>query len=120
LTKTTSKSVIKGRETKEGIYIEDIVVGKGNTPKPGRPVFVKYRGMFDSGKVFDKSGKKPFRFVFGTGQVIRGWDLGIADMRVGGKRKLHIPAPLAYGKEGYGSIPPNTPLTFEVELVDVK
>jgi len=112
--------VPKGRETKEGLYIEDLVVGKGKTPKPGRPVLVKYRGTLDSGKVFDRSGKKPFRFVFGTGQVIRGWDLGLADMHVGGKRKLRIPPALAYGKERAGSIPPNSTLTFEVELVDAK
>ena len=106
-----------GRDTKEGIHIEDLVVGTGSVPKPGRPVVVRYRGLLDSGKVFDRSGKKPFKFVFGAGQVIRGWDLGIADMRVGGKRKLRIPPNLAYGKEGTGPIPPNAFLTFEIELV---
>ena len=105
------------RDTKEGLHIEELVVGTGGTPKPGRPVFVRYRGMLDSGKVFDRSGKKPFRFVFGAGQVIRGWDLGLADMRVGGKRRLRIPPALAYGKEASGPIPPNSTLTFEVELV---
>jgi len=116
----TSTTVPAGRETKEGLYIEDIVVGKGNTPKPGRPILVKYRGTLESGKVFDRSGKKPFRFVFGTGKVIRGWDLGLADMRVGGKRILRIPPPLAYGKESVGSIPPNSTLTFEIELIEAK
>ena len=105
------------RDTKEGLHIEELVVGTGSTPKPGRPVFVRYRGMLDSGKVFDRSGKKPFRFVFGAGQVIRGWDLGLADMRVGGKRRLRIPPALAYGKEASGPIPANSTLTFEVELV---
>lgn len=108
---------ISVRDTKEGLHIEELVVGTGGTPKPGRPVFVRYRGMLDSGKVFDRSGKKPFRFVFGAGQVIRGWDLGLADMRVGGKRRLRIPPALAYGKEASGPIPPNSTLTFEVELV---
>ena len=106
-----------GRDTKEGIHIEDMVVGSGGMPKPGRPVLVRYRGLLDSGKVFDRSGKKPYKFVFGAGQVIRGWDLGIADMRVGGKRKLRIPPNLAYGKDGSGPIPPNAFLTFEIELV---
>lgn len=105
------------RDTKEGLHIEELVVGTGGTPKPGRPIFVRYRGMLDSGKVFDRSGKKPFRFVFGAGQVIRGWDLGLADMRVGGKRRLRIPPALAYGKEASGPIPANSTLTFEVELV---
>ena len=105
------------RDTKEGLHIEELVIGTGSTPKPGRPVFVRYRGMLDSGKVFDRSGKKPFRFVLGAGQVIRGWDLGLADLRVGGKRRLRIPPALAYGKEASGPIPANSTLTFEVELV---
>jgi peptidylprolyl isomerase len=91
-------------------------------PKAGDTVVVNYTGTFTNGKVFDTSvGKKPFEFKLGRGNVIKGWDEGVATMRVGGKRKLVIPPDLAYGPGGYpGVIPPNSTLTFVVELLNIK
>ncbi len=78
-----------------------------------------YVGRLDNGKIFDQS-RAPFEFRLGVGRVIKGWDLGVASMRVGGKRKLIVPAKLAYGAAGVpGTIPPNATLTFEVELLGV-
>jgi FKBP-type peptidyl-prolyl cis-trans isomerase len=101
----------------------DLVVGKGAAAKTGDTVDVHYVGTLLDGKEFDSSRKrgKPFGFTLGKGQVIRGWDQGVAGMKVGGKRKLVIPPTLAYGEHGMGSvIPPNSTLTFEIELVAIK
>jgi FKBP-type peptidyl-prolyl cis-trans isomerase len=101
----------------------DLVVGKGAEAKTGDTVSVHYVGTLATGTEFDSSRKRgtPFVFTLGKGQVIRGWDQGVAGMKVGGKRKLVIPPALAYGERGMGSvIPPNSTLTFEVELVDIK
>ena len=101
----------------------DLVVGKGAEAKTGDTVSVHYVGTLTNGTEFDSSRKRgtPFVFTLGKGQVIRGWDQGVAGMKVGGKRKLVIPPALAYGDHGMGSvIPPNSTLTFEVELVDIK
>jgi len=108
--------------TPSGLQYRDMVVGKGAQPKEGDIVVVNYTGTFTSGKVFDTSvGKQPFKFHLGRGEVIKGWDEGVATMHVGGKRKLVIPPDLAYGAGGYpGVIPPNSTLTFVVELLDVK
>ena len=103
---------------------DDVVVGEGAAAKPGDHVTVHYVGVsFSNGKQFDSSWDRGDAFVFGLGggQVIKGWDEGVATMKVGGKRKLLIPPDLGYGSRGAGGvIPPNANLTFEVELLGVK
>ena len=104
------------------LQIEKLVEGTGATPKKGDRVSVHYTGRFMDGTKFDSSVDRgqPFQFVLGAGQVIRGWDLGVATMKVGDKVKLTIPPDLAYGSNGYpGAIPPNSTLVFEVELLGV-
>jgi peptidylprolyl isomerase len=109
--------------TPSGLQYLDQVVGSGAQPQPGQTVVVHYTGYLDNGTVFDSSLQRgqPFEFVLGAGQVIRGWDEGLATMRVGGKRRLVIPPELAYGAAGAGGvIPPNARLTFDVELLEVR
>lgn len=108
--------------TQSGLKYRDIKGGTGDTPVPRQLVTVHYTGTLPNGKVFDSSLKRgePFTFPIGTGRVIKGWDEGVASMKVGGKRELVIPANLAYGKSGVpGVIPPNSTLIFEVELLDI-
>lgn len=108
--------------TPSGLKYVDLVVGTGPSPKAGDTVVVHYTGRFTNGRVFDSSvGKAAFEFVLGRGQVIKGWDEGVASMRVGGKRRLTIPPDLAYGEKGYpGVIPPHSTLIFEVRLLKLK
>ena len=102
--------------------IEKITAGNGAAPKQGDTVTVHYTGWLTDGTKFDSSvdRNEPFAFVLGTGQVIQGWDQGVATMRVGDKARLTSPPALAYGAGGYpGAIPPNATLIFEVELLSV-
>jgi len=109
------------RTTDSGLRITDLVVGEGAEATTGQNVVVNYRGTLENGTEFDKSyGRGPFTFPLGAGRVIRGWDEGVAGMKVGGKRKLVIPPDLGYGSRGAGGvIPPDATLIFEVELVRV-
>ena len=105
------------------LIIEDIVTGEGDTAQVGQMVSVHYTGWLTSGEKFDssKDRNEPFSFPLGRGHVIRGWDEGVAGMKVGGQRKLTIPPHLGYGARGAGGvIPPNATLVFEVELLGVR
>jgi peptidylprolyl isomerase len=109
--------------TTSGLEYIDVKVGTGPSPQTGQTAVVHYTGWLADGKKFDSSKDrgKPFEFRVGRGQVIKGWDEGVATMKVGGVRKLTIPPALGYGAAGAGGvIPPNATLTFEVELLDVK
>ena len=104
------------------LQIDKLVAGNGAQAKRGQTVRVHYTGWLTSGEKFDSSVDRndPFEFVLGEGQVIAGWDQGVATMRVGDKVKLTIPSDLAYGDHGYpGAIPPKSTLIFEVELLAV-
>ncbi|TPX68737.1 hypothetical protein SpCBS45565_g02915 [Spizellomyces sp. 'palustris'] len=105
-----------------GLVVEDVTVGTGTKAKAGKKVGVRYIGRLTNGKVFDSNTKgSPFIFRLGAGEVIRGWDLGVNGMNIGGVRKLTIPASLAYGSRGAPpDIPPNATLEFEVKLLEVR
>ena len=105
-----------------GFVVKEMVVGGGSLVKPGDTLTVHYVGALEDGKIFDSSLDRntPFIFTRGVGQVIRGWDEGLSGMRVGGKRLLTIPPEYGYGEQGVGTIPPNSTLVFEVELLDVE
>src|SRR5262245_41981077 len=106
------------------LVIEDVKLGEGAEAKAGQTVTVHYVGTLTDGKKFDSSrdrGNQGFSFKLGAGQVIKGWDQGVAGMKVGGLRKLTIPPDLAYGDRGFpGAIPPRSTLIFEVELLGVR
>ncbi len=107
----------------QDLVIEDKLKGQGAEATAGKSVSVHYTGWLADGKEFDTSKKRgqPFRFQLGAGQVIAGWDKGVLGMKVGGTRKLTIPAAMAYGDRGAaGVIPPNATLLFEVELLEVQ
>lgn len=111
------------QSTPSGLKYVDMVVGTGASPTNGKNVTVHYSGYLTDGKKFDSSvdRNKPFSFAIGVGQVIKGWDEGVASMKVGGKRKLIIPSALGYGSRGAGAvIPPNAELIFDVELLGVE
>lgn len=113
--------------TSSGLQYKDLQVGSGDTAEPGMNVSVHYTGWLNDngskGQKFDSSldRGRPFIFPLGKGRVIRGWDEGVAGMKVGGKRRLMIPSKLGYGPRGAGAvIPPNADLIFDVELLGVK
>ncbi|EKQ67831.1 FKBP-type peptidyl-prolyl cis-trans isomerase [Leptolyngbyaceae cyanobacterium JSC-12] len=105
--------------TPTGLKYLDLVEGSGETPQAGQTVSVHYTGTLEDGSKFDSSRdrSRPFQFKLGAGQVIKGWDEGIASMKVGGRRQLVIPPELGYGSRGIGPIPPNSTLIFDVELL---
>ncbi len=122
------KGESKMQKTPSGLQYEDVKVGTGAQPKTGQTCLMHYTGWLweneAKGKKFDSSVDrgKPFEFPLGQGQVIKGWDEGVATMKVGGKRTLLIPPALGYGARGTGGglIPPNATLLFEVELLGIK
>lgn len=121
------KDTSKMEKTASGLKYEDVVVGKGPQPKPGQICVMNYTGWLwvngAKGQKFDSSldRGKPFKFPIGQGRVIKGWDEGVATMKVGGKRNLLIPPALGYGSRGAGGvIPPDATLYFEVELLGVE
>ncbi|WP_157314990.1 FKBP-type peptidyl-prolyl cis-trans isomerase [Chitinibacter sp. GC72] len=104
------------------LIIEDLIIGDGKAAVRGALITTHYTGTLEDGTVFDSSiaKGKPFQCVIGTGRVIKGWDQGIMGMKVGGKRKLFVPAHLAYGERQIGAhIKPNSNLLFEIELLEV-
>jgi len=110
------------QNTQTGVKVENILNGEGTIAEKGDIITVNYIGTLLDGKVFDSSidRKQPFTFQLGVGQVIRGWDEGVLGMRVGGKRRLIIGSDYAYGSQAVGTIPPNSTLIFEVELLKVQ
>jgi FKBP-type peptidyl-prolyl cis-trans isomerase FkpA len=105
------------------LRINDIKAGTGEAVKDGDTVSVHYTGAFLDGRKFDSSVDRgqPFSFTVGAGEVIKGWDQGLIGMKVGGQRELLIPSDLAYGEQGaQGAIPPNTPLYFQIQLIEIK
>ena len=107
-----------------GLIIENIKAGHGSEAKEYNKITVNYTGKLEDGSIFDsslKKGRDPFIFTLGVGSVIKGWDLGVKGMKVGGKRKLTIPPELGYGDQGAGSvIPPGATLIFEIDLLSVE
>ena len=123
-TKAPTKVTGDGVKTESGLQYWDITVGSGQVAKEGDRVRVHYTGWLTTGKKFDSSvdAGRPFTFALGNGEVIRGWDEGVAGMKVGGKRQLRIPPELGYAENGTpdGTIPANATLIFDVQLLSVQ
>jgi FKBP-type peptidyl-prolyl cis-trans isomerase len=122
-TNAPAKVTGEGTKTPSGLVYWDIRVGNGEVAKEGSRVRVHYTGWLTNGKKFDSSvdAGRPFDFTIGNGEVIQGWEEGVAGMRVGGKRQLRIPPKLGYGAEGSPpDIPPNATLIFDVQLLGVQ
>lgn len=120
LARELSMDIDSLRPIGRGVWYHDVQVGSGEAAVDGATVSVHYVGMFVDGARFAATDRVPFAFVIGEGRVIPGWEDGISGMRVGGRRQLLIPAFLAYGREGSGKIPPDTPLVFDITLVGVR
>lgn len=103
------------------LYVQDIVVGTGAEATAGKSLRVRYTGWLRTGQEFDsnRNSGDPYTFTLGAGRVISGWDIGVAGMRVGGKRRLVLGSDYGYGSQGSGQIPPNATLVFDVELVSI-
>lgn len=112
-----SEQILEG-----GLKVQDLVIGEGEEVKSGDTISIHYKGTLEDGVQFDSSYDRgePFETQIGVGQVIKGWDLGVVGMKIGGKRILTIPAELGYGSQENGNIPANSTLIFEVELVAIK
>ena len=122
-TSAPTKVTGKPKMTKSDVEYWDIKVGEGKVATAGKTVVVHYTGWLTNGKKFDSSVDRmePFTFQLGAGQVIKGWDEGVAGMKEGGKRQLKVPATAGYGARGYPPvIPPNSTLIFDVELLKVR
>ena len=113
---------VKWTKLDNDLQYQDVVVGSGREAKPGDMVAAHYSGTLVDGTKFDSSYDRgePFAFILGGGMVIKGWDMGIEGMKVGGKRKLIIPPQLGYGAQARGPIPANATLLFDVELMAVQ
>ncbi len=107
-----------------GLIIENMEIGDGTEAQDYNKVVVNYTGKLEDGSIFDSSlnpGREPFTFTLGVGSVIKGWDIGVKGMKVGGKRRLTVPPELGYGDKGAGSvIPPGATLIFDVDLLEVE
>lgn len=110
-----------GPKKVQGVTIDDRKLGKGPAAKKGNKVGMRYIGKLQDGKVFDANKKgTPFTFTLGIGEVIKGWDIGVVGMSVGGERRITVPSSLAYGGKSIPGIPPNSELTFDVKLLEIK
>jgi hypothetical protein len=115
-----AKSMKNALKTAEGIYYTESSVGSGATPVNGETVVLEYVGKFMDGKIFDQSNGQPFEVPLGESKVIPGWEVALKTMKKGGKSTFVIPSTFAYGEQGGGPIPPNTPLVFDITLKDIK
>ncbi|KAL2827186.1 hypothetical protein BDW59DRAFT_144385 [Aspergillus cavernicola] len=119
--KTDKATGTLGVKEVKGVTIDDKKLGKGSTAAAGNTIAMRYIGKLENGKVFDANKKgKPFTFKLGKGEVIKGWDIGVAGMTVGGERRITIPPHLAYGKKSIPGIPGNSKLIFDVKLLEIK